>query len=236
MARDGVLELRQYMLKPGRRDRLVDLFARAFIAGHEERGMAILGTFADRDDESRYIWLRGFPAMAERAERLASFYGDAVWKDNREIANGTMISSDDVLLLRPSFRDRFRLPAGRLRRPEAAALAELHILNLDQPVDDAVRDHFEQRIVRAAEASGLKIVGCYETEPSANTFPALPVREEESVLVWMAEPDTMREAGPPGTGGEMNAADVSTPYTLTGPTVRRLRGVADSAAHREPTA
>jgi hypothetical protein len=40
--------------------------------------------------------------MHERAQSLAAFYGGPVWQAYRQAANGTMIDSDDVLLLRPA--------------------------------------------------------------------------------------------------------------------------------------
>jgi hypothetical protein len=34
--------------------------------------------------------------------------------------------------------------------------------------------------------NGATILGCFVTENSKNTFPALPVREGENVVVWFA--------------------------------------------------
>ena len=56
----SVLELRQYTLKPGRRDELVELFDREFVTGQEACGMRVLGQFLDADDPDRFVWLRGF--------------------------------------------------------------------------------------------------------------------------------------------------------------------------------
>jgi hypothetical protein len=43
-----VVEFRQYTLKPGQRDVLIDIFDRYFIEGQESAGMTILGQFRDR--------------------------------------------------------------------------------------------------------------------------------------------------------------------------------------------
>jgi hypothetical protein len=97
-----VIELRQYTMRPGQRDVLVELFDRYLIAGQEALGMRILGVFHDLDDPDRFVWLREFPDMARRKEALTKFYLEGeVWREHGPAARVTMIDSDDVLLLRP---------------------------------------------------------------------------------------------------------------------------------------
>src|SRR4051812_3912762 len=71
----AVLELRQYTLHPGRRDELVALFEREFVETQEAAGIRLLGSFHDLDAPDRFVWLRGFPDMAARADALGAFYG-----------------------------------------------------------------------------------------------------------------------------------------------------------------
>src|SRR5689334_8037801 len=92
-----ILELRQYTLHPGQRDVLIELFEREFIESQEALGMEVIGTFRDLDRPDRFVWLRGFPDMAARGERLQSFYGGPVSQKHRDAANATMIDSDNVL-------------------------------------------------------------------------------------------------------------------------------------------
>ena len=58
-----VVELRQYTLRPGQRDVLIDLFDRELVESQEADGMAIVGQFRDLDDPDRFIWIRGFASM-----------------------------------------------------------------------------------------------------------------------------------------------------------------------------
>ena len=87
------------------RDALIELFEREFIETQETTGMIVLGQFRDLDDPDRFVWLRGFSDMANRATALQEFYGGPVWKAHRDAANATMIDSDNVLLLRPARSD-----------------------------------------------------------------------------------------------------------------------------------
>ena len=97
-----VVELRQYTLKPGARDTLVEIFEAEFVESQEELGTDIGGIFHDRDDPDRFVWMRGFASMEARKAALDAFYYGPVWKEHAAAANATMIDSDDVLLLRPT--------------------------------------------------------------------------------------------------------------------------------------
>src|SRR4030095_10349414 len=86
-----VIELRQYTLKPGQRDALIDLFERHFIESQEATGMTLVGQFRDRRRLDRFVWLRGFPSMERRHQALDEFYGGPIWSAHRSAANDTMV-------------------------------------------------------------------------------------------------------------------------------------------------
>ena len=97
-----IVELRQYTLRPGRRDDLIGLFESDLIAPQEAAGMALVGQFRDVDDPDRFVWLRGFPDMRTRAEALGRFYHGPAWRQHRDEANATMIDSDWQTRIRPA--------------------------------------------------------------------------------------------------------------------------------------
>src|SRR5207253_10536923 len=97
-----VVELRQYILHPGKRDVLIDLFDREFIETQEALGIKIIGQFRDLDHPDRFVWLRGFGDMTSRAKALTDFYGGAVWNAHRGAAQPTMLDADNGLLLPPA--------------------------------------------------------------------------------------------------------------------------------------
>jgi hypothetical protein len=186
-----IVELRQYTLHPGGRDVLIDLFDREFIEPQEALGMKIIGQFRDLDDRNRFVWLRGFPDMASRAQALQDFYGGPVWKAHREAANATMVDSDNVLLLRPaspasgfSLENKERSPTGSNEFRKELVVATIYYF--DAAVSAGFVEFFEQTLKSAVTDSGASILGYFVTEDSENTFPALPVREGENVFVWFA--------------------------------------------------
>jgi hypothetical protein len=195
-----VVELRQYTLRPGQRDVLIDLFDRELVESQEAEGMAIIGQFRDLDDPDRFVWIRGFDDMPSRARALAGFYGGPAWKAHSAEANATMIDSDNVLLLRPvTARSGFPAPAARL--PVGAASAEpsrvlVTLCYRDQPFDQAFADFFDRQVRPALIGAGATPLACLQTEHAENTFPALPVRTGENVFVWLARfPDQDRLDG-----------------------------------------
>jgi hypothetical protein len=184
-----VVELRQYTLHTEKRDVLIELFDREFVESQEVLGMHVIGQFRDLDDPNRFVWLRGFRNMAERAEGLSAFYGGPVWKAHRETANATMIDSDNVLLLRPA-RPESGFLLGTDRPPPCssevpAALVVATIYYLDELANDFV-DFFEQTLKPVLVDTGASILAYLVTENSANNFPALPVREGENVFIWFS--------------------------------------------------
>jgi hypothetical protein len=184
-----IVELRQYTLHPRSRDVLIELFDREFIESQEVLGMKVIGQFRDLGDANRFVWLRGFRDMPTRAQALAAFYGGPVWKEHREVANATMIDSDNVLLLRPahaesgfSLEKSHRPLLGTHEIPKSLVVAT--ICSFDGPAGDNFVDFFEHVLRPVLIDAGASILAYIVTESSANSFPALPVREGENVFVW----------------------------------------------------
>lgn len=181
-----VIELRQYTLRPGRRDELIALFEREFVESQEAAGITLIGQFRDLDDPDRFVWLRAFPDMEARRRSLEAFYGGPVWQAHRAAANATMIDSDDVLLLRPldaaaNFRSGGRAPSGATGHGAGVAVIGVHRLD---GADDILPARFRSDLAARLAAAGLAPAAILVTEPADNSFPALPVREGETVLVW----------------------------------------------------
>ena len=88
-----------------------------------------------------------------------------------------MVDSDDVLLLRPA--------RGGLQRDDVPRGGRLLVTtyHLGEPAEHGFLETFTTTIEPALNAAGGRSVGVYVTEASPNTWPALPVREGEQVLV-----------------------------------------------------
>lgn len=187
----SLLELRQYTLHPFKRDVLIDLFEREFVESQEDEGMRVVGTFRDLDHPDRFVWLRGFSGMSERAGALHRFYSGPIWQMHRDAANGTMIDSDDVLLLRPA-RAGCGFPVdGRPLPPRSdvgipSGLMEARVYYLDAIASQEQLARFDA-IRPMLESAGAGLLAVLVTEAAKNNFPPLPVREDEPVIAWFAQ-------------------------------------------------
>lgn len=195
-----IVELRRYALYPGRRDDLITLFDREFLEGQEATGMTVIAQFRDVGDPDAFVWLRGFPDMRARKASLTAFYGGPIWARHRDEANGIMVNSDNVFLLRAMPIDgRFLEPNQVRPAPGTTALPDGYIAantcHLDAPADATLIRRFETEIAPDLAVAGAPVIASFVTEHAENTFPRLPVRAGENVLVWfsrLATPD----AGP----------------------------------------
>jgi hypothetical protein len=172
----SLIELRQYTLRTGQRDALIELFEREFFTGQEDAGMYLIGQFYDLDRPDCFVWIRAFPNMEKRKGALEKFYFGAVWKAHREAANATMIDSDNVLLLKP-IQGFLSLEQ---QKHKDGILVALIYKNLE-----SVKTFYSDQLEPILQAAKAEILATYCTENSQNTFPRLPIRTE-TVFVCFA--------------------------------------------------
>jgi hypothetical protein len=185
----SVVELRQYTLHDGTRERLIKLFEDEFIESQEALGIRVIGPFRDLEDSNRFVWLRGFPDMNERGRMLGAFYGGPVWQAHCDAANATMIDSDNVLLLRPTpgrAAESAVVNGLEMGAFDCDALVVANIHYVDRLAIKSFAQFFERTMKPALTNTGARVIAVFETEAAKNTFARLPVREGETVLVWLA--------------------------------------------------
>jgi hypothetical protein len=177
-----VVELRQYTLRGGHREELITLFEREFIESQDVLGAQVLGIFRDLHDPDRLVWMRGFKDMPQRHAALQAFYTGPVWRANSRAANATMLDSGNVLLLQPLAKsDGLLVP----RRSTPTGIIRVSIHGLAQIPSQAFADFFESTMRPMITEAGASVLAKLVTETQANDFPGLPVREHESVFIWI---------------------------------------------------
>jgi aminopeptidase N len=190
-AADTVFELRQYTLHPGQRDILVDVFDDKFVEGQEATGIRIIGQYRDLDDPDRFVWLRSFSDMESRKESLTKFYTGPIWKAHGRVAAGTMVDSDNVLLLRPLRPDTafalstIALPPPGTRGPGKGVLVA-SIVYVERKTPSEFGEFFANELKPHWEAAGASVIAQMVSEHSPNTYTNLPVREKETAFVWFS--------------------------------------------------
>jgi NIPSNAP len=94
-----IIEMRTYKLKPGQRDRFLEIFQTKSMPAHAEIGMKILGPFLSIDDPDTFFFMRGFPDLASREPMKAQFYEGPLWKNELENLLMPIIEKYDVVLV-----------------------------------------------------------------------------------------------------------------------------------------
>lgn len=233
----SIVELRQYTLHPGQRDVLIELFDREFLETQEREGMRVIGQFCDLDQPDLFVWLRGFADMQARRQALESFYGGPVWAAQRDAANATMVDSDNVLLLHPAWPGAADgLPADRAAVGASGAapgLLDATVFYLKEPATPELLAYCRERMDTTLRAGGARHTAWYASDASPNSFPRLPVREGEHVLLGLAlfaDAAAFDAFAQSGTW-QRDVAPGLAPWLARTPEAHRLQPTARSALH-----
>lgn len=90
-----IFELRRYPLKPGMRDAWVKWMDEEIIPYQLSKGMVILGTFVDEEND-KYVWIRRFESEAHKEALYEATYGDDKWKNEYSPKVGDYIDRDNL--------------------------------------------------------------------------------------------------------------------------------------------
>jgi hypothetical protein len=97
----NVIELRNYLVKPGQLDNFIDFFETKLIDTFNSKGNLILGQFKVEGAPDNFLWIRGFENMKARAEGYQAFYESKFWQTNRNYPLANLINYDNVYVLQP---------------------------------------------------------------------------------------------------------------------------------------
>ena len=88
-------ELRQYQLKPGKRDEWVKFMDEVIIPYQMSKGMVIPGSFVDEEND-QYIWMRRFESEDERKQQYEAVYENDYWRNEIGPQVGEMIYREQI--------------------------------------------------------------------------------------------------------------------------------------------
>lgn len=172
-----VLELRNYLLKTGMREKFNNYFAEHFMTPQQVLGGYILGRFAITGEDDRFFWMRGFSDMLARSKFLPSFYGGSpAWKSFGPGANDMMLEVDNVHLVRP---------LAEIRHSTFLASSRWVVIDYYTAHDHRLEDLisvFRSSYLPSLESQGLE-PSLWVSEMNTNDFPRLPVIQDPNLLI-----------------------------------------------------
>lgn len=173
-----VIELRNYLIKPGLRDQFIAYFKEHFIGSQVVLEGYPLGEFTIKGKQDRFFWIRGFSDMDTRSKFLPAFYGGGVWKQYGPAANEMMLEWHHVHLLKPL---KHMVSSNEFERTNTFLTVDYYPAK-DGQLDKLI-DIFQTEYIPFLKASGIENVSLWITEPRENDFPRLPVIQNKSMLV-----------------------------------------------------
>jgi hypothetical protein len=189
-----VLELRNYLLKPRTVDSFRKLFNDRFVEPMKDLGGFTVGQFRINGDEDRFVWMRVFRDMKSRFDFLNAFYlNSPIWKEYRGEANGMIVNSDNVYLLRPLDINNLTVNDAKRRfgKNKGVVVVDFYVCNstLDKTID-----LFKIDYIPFLKSLDVTDVTFWVSELSENDFPRLPVFQDKNLLVSITAFNTPQEA------------------------------------------
>ena len=103
-------ELRQYRVKPGKREAWVEFMEETIIPFQIAQGMVVIGSFVGEQEEDLYVWIRRFDDEAQREALYAKVYQSDTWQNEISPLVGDVLDRDRIVVTRlePTPKSVFR--------------------------------------------------------------------------------------------------------------------------------
>ena len=179
-----VLELRNYVTKPGLRDKFIDYFETNFIDSQNVLGGCILGQFRVKAADDNFFWFRGYKDMEARSRYLPEFYYGQHWKRYRNKANEMLVNNDNVYLLKPlSFSESLQgtaINSDVLGKKKGLVVIDYYVANTRLT---ELIGFFKDKYLDFLKANAINDLSLWISEMEENDFTGLPVFQDKNLLV-----------------------------------------------------
>jgi hypothetical protein len=182
-----VIELRNYLVRQGRRDGFINLFEENFVHSQNILGGYILGQYRVKGAGDNFFWIRGFKDMPARNKFLNDFYfGSPAWKQHKSEANSMLLNNDNVHLLQPlnlkgnSNDAEFSFNTNWFGREKGVAVIDFYISNTKL---EKLIEFVKKKYVAILNQSKIENTSFWTSETTPNDFPGLPVFQDKNLLV-----------------------------------------------------
>jgi len=93
-------ELRQYRVKPEKREEWVKLMEEEIIPFQIAQGMVVIGSFVGEQEEDLYVWIRRFESEAQREALYQRVYESDYWKNEISPRVGDILDRERIVVTR----------------------------------------------------------------------------------------------------------------------------------------
>jgi hypothetical protein len=171
----NVIELRNYLLKQGKRDEFTRYFKDHFVDSQRQIGAYVPALFEIKNEANRFFWIRGFDTMEERSRFLPLFYNGEVWKKYGPAANEMMLEWHNVHLVKP-------LAANINAFLPNDGFFVIDYYKTKDSKRDLLIDLITKEHIPFLQEQNIQPVTLWISEMRENDFPRLPVYQDNNLL------------------------------------------------------
>lgn len=182
-----VIELRNYLVRQGRRDEFINLFEENFTESQNILGGYTLGQYRIKGADDNFFWIRGFKDMAARHKFLNDFYyGSPVWKQHKSAANSMLLNNDNVHLLKPlNLKDgsndaELNFNTNWFGQNKGVAVIDFYTSNTKR---EKLIEFVKKKYAAILNSSKIENTSFWTSETALNEFTGLPVFQDKNLLV-----------------------------------------------------
>jgi hypothetical protein len=185
----GVIELRNYLIKPGRRDEFINYFEENFIKSQNILGGYTLGNYRVKGADDNFFWIRGFKDMPSRNKFLNDFYYGPFWNQHKNVANPLLLNNDNVHLLRPlNLRDTSNEVETSFNTNwfgKEKGIAVVDYFTSNNKLDKLI-EFVRKKYITILSISGIENTSFWISETIPNEFIVLPVFQDKNLMVQIS--------------------------------------------------
>ena len=185
----GIIEMRNYIIKPGLRDSFIRYFENNLVKPQEDLHGYPFARYKVKGAPDNFFWIRSFYDMKTRSAFLPAFYYGAEWKRNKKVANNLLVNNDNVHLLQPLQWTRDSLyPVKAVSRflliPKGGIVViDFYISNTKLVT---LLQVFSKSYLPLLKELGIHDFTLWTSVLQPNDFPQLPVFQDPNLLVGIS--------------------------------------------------
>lgn len=178
-----VIELRNYLVKHGQRDKYTGYFGKHIAGGQNTLGGYVLGQYNVKGEPDHFFWIRGFKDMSSRKKFLQEFYISEFWQKHKHISAELLVNYDNVYLLEPIMYASDTVSAIKRKQFEKeSSLAVVNFYIANQKLDTLIRI-IKNKYLPLLKELNMDDVSFWISEKQPNDFPELAVFQDKNLLV-----------------------------------------------------
>lgn len=180
------IELRNYTLLEGMRDKFSAYMDRMIIPKQGELGGYLMNAFSLNNANDHYVWIRGFENMQTRSKFMKDFYYSDYWKQTAAECNSMLVDAYDVHLLKPlvivgqAIDSTGGIKLGALKKPEGVTVATYYVTRNKR--NDLIR-LMASDYLDVLRKSGADVLTLLISETQENDYTRQHVYQDPNLLV-----------------------------------------------------